>query len=208
MAYSEFSLSKVEQAFSLIITDRTDLFAEISEITPSDRLQTFLREYAPFGLKGRTEKARSEFVIAPLLAEVCRLMEDRVSLFSGVEFNVDSEKGLKGACDFIISLSLNAYELTAPALMIVEAKKDDIPGGYGQCVAEMVAARIFNERAGKTPATIHGAVTTGHNWQFLKLEGSTIFIDSIEYHISQTGKILGILLHILQDDQAAQAKAA
>jgi hypothetical protein len=41
---------------------------------------------------------------------------------------------------------------------------------------------------------IYGAVTTGTNWRFLLLVGSTIAIDATEYHISQIGKILGILL--------------
>ncbi len=51
-------------------------------------------------------------------------------------------------------------------------------------------------------------MTTGNIWRFLKLENNTVFIDLPEYHISQTGKLLGILLHILQDDQAAQVLAA
>ena len=93
-------------------------------------------------------------------------------------------------------------------MMVVEAKKEDIVGGIGQCAAEMVAARIFNEREGNQISAIYGAVTSGSDWKFLKLEGDTIFIDKPQYYLAQAGKILGILVHILQDDQAVLAKAA
>ena len=42
---------------------------------------------------------------------------------------------------------------------------------------EMVAARIFNEREGTPRETLHGAVTTGDVWKFLRLEGDTVWID-------------------------------
>ncbi len=64
------------------------------------------------------------------------------------DFNVDSEKGLTGFCDFIISSSSERLFVSAPVMMLVEAKKEDIISGLGQCVAEMVAAQIFNEREG------------------------------------------------------------
>ena len=38
--------------------------------------------------------------------------------------------------------------------MIVEAKNENIKGGLGQCVAEMVAAQIFNEREAKLIVSI------------------------------------------------------
>ena len=92
--------------------------------------------------------------------------------------------------------------------MVVEAKQENIPGGFGQCIAEMVAARIFNERAGNEIRTVYGAVTSGDNWKFLKLEGDRVFIDLTQYQIAQLGKILGVLVYILQDDQVAESIAA
>ncbi|HMV50555.1 MAG TPA: hypothetical protein PLD20_16105 [Blastocatellia bacterium] len=208
MAYSDFRLSTVTQEFSLKVSDKVDLFASVPEITPSERLSDFLQEYGPYGLRSRTEKARSEFVVAPLLAEACKLLEDHVTLFSGVDFNIAPERGLKGTADFIFSLSTNAYELIAPAVVIIEAKKDDLPSAYGQCIAEMIAAQIFNERAGIVIPVLYGVVTTAHDWQFLKLDGRSIFIDKSVYYIAQPGKILAILLHILQSEQALPAQAA
>jgi activator of 2-hydroxyglutaryl-CoA dehydratase len=78
-------------------------------------------------------------------------------------------------------------------MMLVEAKKEDILAGLGQCVAEMVAAQIFNEREGNEISVIYGTVTSGTNWKFLKLEGKVVEIDLVEYYLTDMNKILGIL---------------
>jgi activator of 2-hydroxyglutaryl-CoA dehydratase len=78
-------------------------------------------------------------------------------------------------------------------MMLVEAKKEDILAGLGQCVAEMVAAQIFNEREGNEISVIYGTVTSGTNWKFLKLEGKVVEIDLVEYYLTDVNKILGIL---------------
>lgn len=66
-------------------------------------------------------------------------------------------------------------------------------GGLGQCMAEMVAARLFNRQQEKDIEAIYGAVTTGNIWKFLKLEKQTIFIDLKDYFLPEIDKILGIL---------------
>lgn len=81
-------------------------------------------------------------------------------------------------------------------MAVVEAKREDIPGGLGQCVAVMVGAREFNQREGLPDTAIHGVVTTGSIWRFLRLEGNLVTIDHPEYYFHQLGKILGILLAI------------
>ena len=81
----------------------------------------------------------------------------------------------------------------APVIIIVEAKKENLNGGLGQCVAEMLAARIFNERQENNIPAIYGAVTSGTNWKFLKLKDQVIQIDLTEYYLRDINKILGIL---------------
>ena len=130
-------------------------------------------------------------IIAPILMSVRKHLNAQISLFFGIDFTVDAQKGLNGSCDFIISRSPELLILTAPVVTIVEAKEENINAGLGQCVAEMVAAQLFNERKGNNIQTIYGSVTTVTNWKFLKLVGQVIEIDLIEYYIINIGKILG-----------------
>ncbi len=194
MAYNNFTLSQVKKDFDLTVDETQNLFSEVEAIAPSDFLKQSLDYYLSLATAINTEKARSEFIIAPIVGEVRRQADNRVSLFSGSEFNVDQTKGLSGYCDFILSASQEQIEITAPVFTIVEAKKENLIGGVGQCIAAMVAAQIFNERAGNEFEMIYGAVTSGTNWRFITLEGNSVFIDSIEYYINQVEKLLGILM--------------
>jgi hypothetical protein len=157
-----------------------------------------LTEYLPLAIAINSEKARSEFIIAPILGEIRRLAEHRISLFSGKEFNVDKDRGLSGFCDFILSCSPEQLYIAAPVVEITEAKNEDIIGGLGQCIAAMVAAQIFNQQNGNDIDMIYGAVTTGTNWRFLTLKGQIVAIDAIEYYIKEVDKIIGILMQPLQ----------
>lgn len=194
MAYSDFSLARVKNDFGLTLDENSDLFSSTPPVSPSEILKTILNDYIPLAISISTEKARSEFLIAPMLAEVRRLLNKQISLFSGKDFTVDPERGLVGFCDYIISRSQEQLFISAPVLTIFEAKKEDIIGGLGQCAAAMVAARYFNQNQGSEVNRIYGAVTTGTNWKFLILEETTLYIDSVEYYINQVDKILGILL--------------
>ena len=147
-----------------------------------------------------TEKARSELLIAPILVEFKPLHPDRISLFSGVEFNVDESAGLEGRCDDILSRSSEQLSLDAPACVLVEAKNENIVAGIPQCLAEMVAARRFNERAGTSIKPIHGIVTTGILWMFHELSGSIARVDVVEYPIQSVRKVFGILTTIALGD--------
>ena len=166
----------------------------ISEVESSQILKVALKENAALAVDINTEKARSELIIAPILLEVRRQLNYQIGLFSGSEFNVAPEKGLNGTCDFLMSLSAERLFISAPVITFVEAKKEDIKAGFGQCTAEMLGAQLFNEEEGNQIPIIYGAVTSGSVWRFLKLEGNIVSIDAIEYYLSAVGKILGILL--------------
>ncbi len=200
MAYSDFTLAKVKAAFGLTTQESSSLFASVPAVSPSPALSQTLTEFTILATSIGTEKARSEFLIAPILAEVRRQMHYRIALFSGVEFNVDAARGLQGFCDFIVSASAEQLYIEAPVMTVVEAKREDIIGGLGQCIATMVAAQIFNAEREQPIPRIYGAVTSGTNWRFLMLEGTTVWIDSPEYYISQIGQILGILMQPFQPD--------
>ncbi len=144
MAYSNFTLSKVKSEFAIITDETQDLFVEIIPIPPSDLLSLILKDQIPLASAINTEKARSELVIMPILMEVRRLLKNQISIFSGSSFEVDSSQGLDGRCDFILSRSPEQYYIASPVMTIVEAKNESIPSGLGQCIATMIAARLFN----------------------------------------------------------------
>ena len=96
-------------------------------------------------------------------------------------------------CDFLVSLSPVQFYLEAPIIILVEAKRENPVSGFGQCIAEMLAAQHFNAQKGNNIPVIYGASTTGTVWQFLKLEEQQLYIDRAPYSIGQCDKILGIL---------------
>ena len=197
MAYSDFSLAKVSKTFELKILDAVNMFSAIPDLESSSFLVETLLYTVPLAISSNTEKARSEMIIAPILIELRKQLNSEISFFSGIDFTIDAEKGLNGSCDFLISRSPELLIVTAPVIIIVEAKKENINGGLGQCVAEMLAARIFNEREGNEIPAIYGAVTSGTNWRFLKLKDQVIEIDLTEYYLRDVNKILGILASVI-----------
>ena len=193
MAYSEFTLESVLPAFQLQKIDTAGLFSEVETVAPSAYLKTGLKRKAPLATTIGTEKAKSEMIVADVLVELREHFEQRISLFSGIDFNVDAEDGLTGVCDFLVSLSPGQSLLEAPVIILVEAKKDDLLIGLGQCVAEMVAAQRFNAEKKNDIPRIYGATTSGTDWKFLKLEAKRLYIDMAIYTIERCDRILGIL---------------
>ncbi len=198
MSYSSFTLEEVLIAFQLEIVESVDIFANIAPIAPSAELIVELAKKVPVAAAVNTEKARSELIVANILIELREKFERRISLFSGIDFNVDAENGLVGVCDFLISLSPMQSLLRAPVIVLVEAKKEDPTPGLGQCVAEMLAAQRFNAQKGNDIPCVYGAATTGTEWKFLKLKGNHLSIDITVYQIAQCDKILGILASMVE----------
>ena len=198
MAYSDFKLSNVSKIFELTITESSQLLADVPEIEASELLTTILKENIDLAVSINTEKARSEMIIVPILLEIRRKLNYQISLFSGIEFNVDPGKGLNGFCDFLMSNSQEQLFISSPILTVVEAKNDNLKAGLGQCIAEMVAAQLFNQQEGNEISIIYGAVTTGTVWQFLKLENKVVSIDLTEYFIRDIQKIIGILIKAMK----------
>jgi hypothetical protein len=193
MAYSDFKLDELLKTFALTLREQSDLFGAVPDIMPSDYLALTLKQNVNLAVAINTEKARSELIVAPVLLEVKHRFKDQLSLFSGIDFTVDSTQGLGGVCDFLISLSPEQLFVRAPILTLVEAKNENLRSGFAQCIAEMVAAQRFNQQEGNEIETIYGAVTIGTLWRFLRLSGQVVEIDLTEYFIKDSGKILGIL---------------
>lgn len=196
MAYAHFDLKTAVHKFELARNESSDLFASVEPVAPSESLVQWLDDFAPVALGINTEQARREYIIAPVLAEARRRSKVPINILPGVALSVDEARGLTGVCDYLIARSAEFYFVEAPIVAVVEAKREDLSAGLGQCVAEMVAIQIFNERDGKPLPAAHGCVTSGNLWRFLKLEGQSLSIDLPEYGLRDLGKILGILVAI------------
>ncbi len=196
MAFSDFDLRGALQAFGLTEERDAALFADVAPLVPSPFLQVWLDEFAPVAVGVNSEKARSEFIIAPFLAETRRRSAAPVNVLPGVTLDVDRARGLSGFCDFVITRSPEYFFLRGPLAAVVEAKREDLVGGLGQCAAAMVALREFNDRDGTPVPAVFGAVTSGTVWRFLRLTQSVLAIDRQEYYLHDAAAILGVLVHI------------
>ncbi len=191
MAYNNFSLQDAIGQFDLNLVESS--FCEsLPPASPKPEFLNIFEQYLPLAQRAKSEKAKSELLVSPILVELLRLA-DNLQLFSGEEFNVDRERGLNGFCDFLLSKSNISSIVQAPIVMLVEAKKGELDVGLGQCTAEMVAAQIFNANEEKVIPVVYGCVTSGKLWQFLKLEHQDLTIDLNEYQVTPVERILGIL---------------
>lgn len=191
MAYTDFTLEAAERAFGFT-AQPGDLFPGLKPLSVPPWLQELLD-------RGRhaaalvSEKARSEFLIVPILLAARDLAPGELAIYSGQRLDVDPERGLVGECDYILARTAPVPRLRAPLVTVLEAKKGDVEAGLGQCAAQMVGARLFNERTGEPPSPVFGCVTTGEVWQFLRLKGATLLIDSFRLFIDNVGGILAAL---------------
>ena len=198
MAYTDFTLETVDRTLG-VTAQPADLFPGLSPLP----VPAWLRELLAKGLQLAllSEKARSEFIVVPILLASRELSHNAVAIYSGQRLDVNPEQGLVGECDFILAATPPVPLLRAPLVTIVEAKKNDIEGGLGQCAAQMVGARLFNQRAEKDLPTIFGCVTTGETWQFLRLEEAILSIDRMRYYIDNVGGILAVLQAVIAQCQ-------
>jgi hypothetical protein len=197
MPFQSFSFPQVEKDLGLVVTDSV-LFMEASPAVVRPEFHAQILDGANLATAINTEKARSEFVIAPVLFELRRTHAGKFGLFSGVELEGDASRGLNGICDFVITKSARQFILSAPLIAIVEAKNDNLRTGLGQCIATMCAAQILNKKTSLGVEVVYGVVTTGTAWMFLLLRGNEVILDRAEYHVESLAKILGIFGHIVE----------
>jgi hypothetical protein len=193
MPYSQFTIPKVVEDFGLTLIESGSFFQLTQDVSLSPYLEEFITKNLQLAIALNTEKARSELIICPVLLAIREALPN-IRFFSGEEFNVDVDMGLNGVCDYIFSRSTEQLYITAPVTMVVEAKKENLKGGLGQCMAEMVAAWRFNMERQNTIKNIYGVVTTGTVWRFLKLQEKTVTIDLNEYSLPPIGSILARLI--------------
>ena len=92
MAYNQFTMAQLQEEHYLQFIEQSGLFADAPSAVVSDWLRETLRKQTVIALRSGSEKARSEYIIAPILLEVYEQMQERVNLFSGVKFDVDEQQ--------------------------------------------------------------------------------------------------------------------
>ncbi len=194
MAYSQFTYKRVHVELG-IQEDNALLFPNAITIPPTAWLIETLKKVQTVALF--SEKSRSEGIVFPILTEVRERNQQKIALYSGAIINADTEKGLNGECDFILSKGKQRFSVDSPLFCMIEAEDNDIEKNIPQCIAQMEGARIFNQNEGNAIDTIFGCVTTGTEWQFLKLENHVCWIDTERFYIKQPEQLLGIFQAIV-----------
>ncbi len=204
MAFRDFEYPDVVAHFGLTETT-ADLFGGVPPVAPTPEYLAMAARYARLAVGNLNEKAKSEYLIAPLLVELWARYEDRVNMYSGSEFVADEPAKLSGYCDFLLGLGQQLPIPRAPQVVVIEAKKDDLMDGYGQCIAGMVGLQRFNRREKRDRPFVYGGVTTGGLWRLMKLEGTTLTYDKNEFATKSPDKLLGALVAMLESLLAVPA---
>lgn len=195
MGYSKFKkLKTVVDKFHLSAY-RKPLFGEIEKVVLSSWLAETLKisELLPL----TNEKAKAERIISPILTEIARAYTDKISFFSGEELNINAKEDLSGECDFFFTLVPQSAYFEMPIISLVEAKDEDMEYGIAQCAAQLYGAKLLNERENKEIAFLYGCATTGVEWQFMRFEKDTFWIDTKKY--TDVGEVLGVWHCILKE---------
>lgn len=83
MLYSKFDLLRIQNEFGLKIHEVAHFLPSLPLIAPDALLTNMLADSMPLALSQGSEKARSEWIISPVLTAVRRLADSQVSVFSG-----------------------------------------------------------------------------------------------------------------------------
>ena len=201
MAYTDFTPAELTQRFDLDF-QAGRLFLGCPPQEPSAWLIETLRRAQRIGYV--SEKARSERLVSPVLTELYELNQQHFTFHSGVNLDVDAAAGLRGECDFVLSLSPIRDFIVAPIFCIAEAKKQDLEAGTVQCAAQLVGAQRLNELAHRPAPVLYGCSTTGVEWRFLTLVGRVLTLDHDVYSIRELPTLLGTMQHIVQQATAGQ----
>ncbi|MCX6369116.1 MAG: hypothetical protein NTX57_20750 [Armatimonadetes bacterium] len=194
MAFSDYkNISQTQREFGITYREERFLFAE-----PAAPPQSFLTELE-FSRENMdiftSEASRTELVISPLLREAYKRFADRYAFW--IQKPLSYSEKLSGIPDYLIATksALGKTVLETPLVVVVEAKKNDFEQGWGQCLAELIAAQKINERPDQP---VYGIVTDGELWKFGKLVGTDFTLETVGYTLTDLPELFGTLVYILE----------
>lgn len=198
MAFTDFkSADAVQKAYQIRYVEQNFL-----TFTPKSPPASFVREFE-FNRENfdifSSEASRCEAVIYPMLREVCKSFVQDYSLWSHKSISADDI--LNGTPDYVVAKrsQLGKNVLDYPLILIAEAKQNDFARGWGQCLAEMIAAQRLNSHSeGYTPAqSVYGIVTDAEIWQFGKLTDSLFIKNIARAKIDNLDEVFGSVFEIM-----------
>lgn len=194
MAFSSYkSIGAVVKEFQVTYTE-FDFIVETEFHIPDyfrEDLQTVMRE----GVVDNSEFAICENLIYPVLKEVWKCYRSKFLLWSHESLTCD--ENLSGFPEYILAKRspLGKVVFDKPYLLLVEAKQDKFEEGWGQCLAEMIAAQRLN---GELQITVYGIVSNGALWQFGKLEADLFTRTIVPYNIYELDKLFAAVNYIFR----------
>ena len=201
MAFSDFkAIPDVQEKFR--VTYVADNFLETEEtLNPSDQFLSELEFNMKYIDVYASEGARCENVIYPILREVYKGYADAYALW--VKKPLTYDETLSGTPDYFISTRSELGMLTVgtPLIILVEAKKNDFEQGWGQCLAELVAAQKINDDP-DTP--VYGIVSDAERWQFGKLVGDDFTQNRASFSIDDLPTLFGAINAVFKAASTAQ----
>ncbi len=128
-----------------------------------------------------SEAAIRETILFPILKEVWKRYDQTLMLWANKSISFNKE--LSGMPDYVVAKQSHLGKIVfgSPLLAVVEAKKDDFEGGWGQCLLEMYTIQQINNQPN---LPVFGIVTNGDNWQFGQLENMQ-FTENVDFAFLQ-----------------------
>ena len=189
MAFSEFkNISEVQAIYKIRYEE--SLFIVGKEKMPSI---SFVEDFE-FNKENidifTSEASRSEIIISPLLREMYKKHCEKYSFW--IQKGISFDEVLTGTPDYIFSKksALGKTVLEVPLVIVVEAKKNDFEQGWGQCLAELVAAQKIN---GDAERPVYGIVTDGNLWQFGRLRQEIFTKNTENFTVDHIARLYGAL---------------
>lgn len=194
MAFSDYkTISQIQKEFGIKYQEENFI-----QIQPFEASQAFLED-VKFNLENidvyTSEASRTELIVTPILLEVYKKYYEKYSFW--IQKYITYTDKLSGTPDYMIATKspLGKTVLDTPLIVIVEAKKNDFEQGWGQCLAELVAAQKINE---DNLLPVYGIVTDGELWKFGKLIETTFTKNIDGYTVTALSNLLGAIDFILQ----------
>lgn len=189
MAFSDFKhISEVQEKFRIKYTANN--FFKVEAASPSAQ---FLQEFK-FTLENinvfSSEASRCESIIFPILREAYKAYTDIYALW--IKEPITYDETLSGTPDYLVAAKseLGMTVVGTPLIILVEAKKNDFEEGWGQCLAELVAAQKINDNL---DFPVYGIVSDGERWQFGKLIGDAFTQNRTSFSIDNLPTLFGAI---------------